>query len=87
MTRQSASAFSTDGLTPANGAVVSMIQECETKYDDWSDFFKSLQVLTIKAVRDMPPHSITINRHSDTYTVGIDGPTYSVTYNGAKTFT
>ncbi len=87
MTRQSASASSMDALTPANYAVVVRIQQCEALYDDWGDFYRSLQMLTIKAVHDMPPHSININRHSDSYTVAIDGPVYSVTYSGSKTFT
>lgn len=87
MTRQTASASSMDSLTYANHAVVVRIQQCETQYDDWSDFYRSLQMLTIKAVHDMPPHSINIDRHSDSYTVAIDGPVYSVTYSGSKTFT
>lgn len=87
MTKQSASASSMAGLTPANYAVVARIQECEARYDDWSEYFKSLQMLTIRAVRDMPPHSINIERENDGYSVAIDGPVYSVTYTGSKTFT
>jgi hypothetical protein len=88
MTQQTASASSgTDGLTFANNAVVGMIQQCEGQFDDWGEFFGALQMLTIQAVRDMPPHSINIHRNDDSYSVAIDGPIYSVTYNGTKTFT
>ena len=87
MTQQHASASSTAGLTPANYAVVAMIQQCEAQYSDWSEYFTSLQMLTIRAVQNMPPHSINIQRESDGYSVAIDGPTYSVTYTGSKTFT
>ena len=87
MTQQSASASSSAGLTPANNAVVAMIQQCEAQYSDWGEYYSSLQMLTIRAVHNMPPHSINIQRKNDGYSVAIDGPTYSVTYTGSKTFT
>ena len=87
MTQQNASSNSTIDLTPANHGVVIRIQECEALYADWSDFFAALQMLTIQAVQEMPSHSIIIRRQTSGYTVAIDGPVYSVTYTGSKTFT
>lgn len=87
MTRQIASPDSKDDLTPANNAVVVRIQECEARYNDWSDFFAALQMLTIQAVKEMPSHSIDIHREKSGYMVAIDGPVYSVSYRGSKTFT
>ena len=87
MTQQNASSASSDALTPANHAVVSRVQACEVAYDDWGDFYAALQMLTIQAVKEMPAHSINISRQKNGYSVAIDGPVYSVTYNGVKSFT
>ena len=86
MTQIASATTPRDDLTVANQAVIDMIQTCE-KRSTWIEFYRLLQQFTVQAVQNMPAHSIEIHRLADGYTVSVDGPIYSVTYQGSKIFT